>query len=126
MPSSSIVAANKEVKRVINQSNKNPVSKHGACEHFTSEEKAMIAKQAAEYGVTASVRHFSKLFPGHSLKESSVQTWKMKYLQEIAARKRAGEDAMVKELVPKKTGRPLMLGEDLDRLDNGKGGFQAG
>ena len=55
-----------------------------------------------------------------------MRTWKMKYLQEIAARKQAGEDATVKELVPKKTGRPLMLGEDLDRLDNGKGGFQVG
>ena len=39
----------------------------------------------------------------------------MKYLQEIAARKRAGEDMTVKELANKKTGRPLLLGEDLDK-----------
>ena len=39
----------------------------------------------------------------------------MKYLQEIPARKRAGEDMTVKELTNKKTGRPLILGEDLDK-----------
>ena len=41
--------------------------------------------------------------------------WKTKYLQQVAARRRANEDTSVKELVNKKTGRPLMLGEDLDK-----------
>ena len=40
--------------------------------------------------------------------------WMTKYRRELAARKRAGEDTTVKEL-GKKTGRPLMLGEYLDR-----------
>ena len=64
--------------------------------------------------MTASLRYFSKAFTGRSLKESTVLTWKIKYLQEIAARKRAGRDITVKELANKKLGHSLMLDEDLD------------
>ena len=39
----------------------------------------------------------------------------MKYLQEIVARRGAGRDMTVIELVNKKLGRPFMLGEDLDK-----------
>ena len=39
----------------------------------------------------------------------------MKYLREVSIRKRAGEDINVKKLIGKKTGRPLLLGEDLDK-----------
>ena len=90
-------------------------TKRGTYEHFTPEENALIGKRAAEFGIRASIRYFSTKFPGHSLKESSVRTWMTKYQKELAARKRAGEDTTVKELGKKKTGRPLMLGEELDR-----------
>ena len=90
-------------------------SKRGTYERFTAEEKAKIGRRAAEHGVTASVHYFSKVFPGRSLKESSVQTWKTKYLQKITAKRRVGEEATVKELAHKKTGRPLLLGENLDK-----------
>lgn len=43
-----------------------------------------------------------------------MRTWKTKYLKELAARKRVIGDVVVKELVNKKCGRPLMLGEELD------------
>ena len=118
VPSSSIVAANKEVKEVLEKPEEKDTltpSKRGTYESFTPEEKARIGKRAAEHGVTATVRHFSRVFTNRSLKESTVRTWKMKYLQEVAARRRANEDTSVKELVNKKTGRPLMLGEDLDK-----------
>ena len=36
------------------------------------------------------------------------------YLQEIAKRKRAGQELDVKELPNQKTGRPLLLGDELD------------
>ena len=65
--------------------------------------------------MTAAIQHFFEEFPGHLLKESSVQTWKMKYLQEITLRKRTGKDMVVKEIGAKKSGRPLLLGEDLDK-----------
>ena len=117
MPSSSIAAANKEVKQILDKANKpeENLAKCGAYEHFTPEEKAQIGKRAAEYGVTASLRYYSRAFPGRSLKESTVKVWKMKYLQEIVARRRAGGDMTVKELANKRLGCPLMLGEDLDK-----------
>ena len=122
VPSSTITAANKEVKQLLDQAcddhdntKTTSTSKRGAYERFTAEEKARIGKRAAEHGVTASVRYFSKVFPGRSLRESSVRTWKMKYLQEVAAKRRAGEEITVKELANKKTGRPLLLGVDLDK-----------
>ncbi len=95
VPASSIAAANKEVKGVLDlpkasgAEEKQTTSKRGTYDHFTPEEKARIGKRAAEHGVTATIRYFSRVFPGHSLKESTVRTWKKKYLQEIA---RAGED----------------------------------
>ena len=113
VPSSSIAAANKEVTKVLeeelDQKDATPKSAHGEYEHFTPEEKARIGKRAAEHGVTAAIRYFSKVFPGRSLKESTVQTWKKRYLQEISGRKRAGEAVTVEALENKKTGRPLML-----------------
>ena len=119
VPSSSITAANKEVKRVLDLSDeaggKDPAPKRGKYEHYTGAEKVQIGKRAAEHGVVATIRYFSKIFPDRSLKESSVRTWKKKYLQEIARRRREGEHLLVKELPEKKTGRPLMLGEELDK-----------
>ena len=114
MPSSSIAAANREVKKVLDEP-ADLTTKRGTYEHFTPEEKALIGKRAAEFGIRASIRYFSTKFPGRSLKVSSVRTWMTKYQKELAARKRAGEDTTVKELGKKKTGRPLMLGEELDR-----------
>ena len=80
---------------------------------MTAEEKAQIAKRAAEHGVTATIRYFSKMHP--HLKESSVRTWKKKYLAEIARKRKTGDETTVTELVNKKRGRPVLLGCDLDR-----------
>ena len=50
------------------------------------------------------------------LKESTVHTRKKKYLAEVGLKKRAGEvDINVTSLTVKKRGRPLMLGEKLDK-----------
>ena len=94
VPSSSMVATKKEVKQVLDEhkgKDTRILSKCGKYESFTLEEKAQIGKQAAEYSVTAMVRHFSRVFTHRSLKESTVRTWKMKYLQEVAARRRAND-----------------------------------
>ena len=74
VPSSSISAANKKVKRVIEQATSSSTAhKRGSYDNFTPEEKARIAKRASEHGVTAAIRYFSKVHP--SLKESSVWFW---------------------------------------------------
>ena len=120
VPSSAIAAANKEVTKVLeeaglDQKHATPKSACGEYEHYTPKEKTLVGKRAAEHGVTAAIRYFSKVFADNSLKESTVRTWKKKYLRELSGRKRAGEAVTVEALENKKTGRPLMLGQDLDK-----------
>ena len=74
-----------------------------------------FGKRSAEHGIAATIHYFSKRFPGRSVKESSVLTWKIKYLHEIAVKKRAGKDVTVKVLADKKIGRPLLLGYELEK-----------
>ena len=80
VPASTIAAANKVVKKVLD-SDTGPREKGAACsshrgayEHFTPKEKARIGKRAAEHGVTATLRFFSKAFPGRPLKESDTHS----------------------------------------------------
>ena len=109
MPSSSIASANGEVRGVASQE---PASR-GAYSKFTSEQKAVIGKRAAEHGVAATIRFYAKKFP--NLKESSVRTWKSAYTLEIKKRRREGHDDLsVKTLPEKKKGRPLLLGDELE------------
>ena len=62
VPSSSITAANKEVKQAPDLSDgargkaSDPMPKHGKYEHYTGTEKAQIGKRAAEHGVTATIQ----------------------------------------------------------------------
>ena len=89
----------------------------GPYERFTLEEKAQIGKRAAEYGVAATSRYCSKHYHGRLVKESTVRTWRNKYLSELKTSRKSkeGEDAVVKKLVEKKRGCPFLLGEELDK-----------
>ena len=62
VPSSSISAANKKLKRAIEEATSSSTArKRGSYDNFTPEEKARIAKRASEHGVTATIRYFSKV-----------------------------------------------------------------
>ena len=111
---SRIVSANKELQKVIKESEDRTLRKRGPYEHFSAQEKAKIGKDAAEHGVAATVRRYQKLFPMRSVKESSVRTWRNKYLEELQTRNKEGREMVVKELPNKKRGRPLMLGDKLN------------
>ena len=115
VPSSSIAQANKEVKPLLQPSTTKDTKRRGHYYVFTETEKAEIAKRAAEFGVTSTVRHFNKKFTDRELKESTVRTWANRYKEELATRKKKGEDMAVAKLVSKKRGRPLTLGEGLDK-----------
>ena len=65
-------------------------------------------------GITATIKYYEGLNPKCPLPSSSVYTWKVQYLNELAKRKRNGKDLEVKDLPSKKRGRPLLLGERLD------------
>ena len=82
---------------------------------ISPEQKAIIARYAANHGIVNAIRQFSKDFPENSLKESMIRGWKKAYLKELSSWKRAGKDVTIKKLPEKKTGRPLMLGETLNK-----------
>ena len=107
-----IKEANKSVSDVIKQQGKrNPYLKS-----VTPEKKAKIAKYAAESGILASIRHFSKDFPDNTLKESTVRGWKAAYLNELARKRNSGcKEVEVKALPVAKMGRPLLIGEKCDK-----------
>ena len=86
---------------------------------LTEEQKAEITKYAVENGNCSAVRHFNKKFD-MLIKESSVRTWVEKYKFECEKKRKAGEmDLSVKSLPSAKRGRPLLLGEELDKQVQG-------
>ena len=89
-------------------------SVRGAYEKFSADEKATIGKQAAEHGVLATIRHFSKIYPDHPPKESTVRNWKNQYNHEVVRLKNSRKEVVVRELIDNKRGHPLLLGEEMD------------
>ena len=83
--------------------------KRGAYEKITPENKAKIAKYAAENGIAAAIRHFNKQQAFSNLKESTVRGWKKAYCEDLSRRNEA-EERMLK----KNVGRPLLLGKDVE------------
>ena len=55
---------------------------------ISGEQKALIAKYAAENGIVAALAHFAKDYPNGLLKESTVRGWKKEYRNELAKKKR--------------------------------------
>ena len=60
----------------------------------TSEQKAIVAKYAAEHGVARVIRRFSKEF-GSTLKESTIRGWKKAYLRQLHVRKKSGDNIAI-------------------------------
>ena len=68
--------------------------------------------------MAATSRYCSKHYHGRLVKESTVRTWRNKYLSELKTSRKSkgeGEDVVVEKLVEKKQGRPFLLGEELDK-----------
>ena len=119
IPSLPIEAANKTVKDTVSlevtlstygDGEASKKKERGSYKKFTPEEKLKMGKRAAEHGMASPVQYFHKLFSDHAVKESSVCTWRNKYLTENAKRKRLGEEETtmdLKQLPDKKRGRPL-------------------
>ena len=110
LSSSAIEEANKEVTAILCD----PGKRHPYLK-ISPEQKAIIARYAANHGIIKAVRQFSKDFPDNSLKETTIRGWKKTYLKELSSRKKAGKDMTIEKLPEKKTGRPLMLGDTLDK-----------
>ena len=116
VPSEAIAAANKEVTKVLDKSCKDDKSGRGPYLTLTSAQRFTIGKRAAEYGTTAAIRYFMKKYPELPPKETTV--WRLKNLYHSQLRLHHDDISSaesVKELPTKKTGRPLMTGDELDK-----------
>ena len=116
VPLSAISSANKEVKCVLKdkEPDASRSKKRGQYASYTEEEKAKIAKRAAEMGVTSTIRHFKKEFAERPLKESTVRTWVGQYTKQLQLSKEYQKEMRVDKLESKK-GRPPLLGNKLDK-----------
>ena len=115
IPSSAIRAANESVRELLKE-------KRGARKApysiLTPAQRYAIGKRAAEHRVTAIIRYYAKRFPHLALKETTVRRIKNAYLLELKSNPVLTEpetDEAVPELPCKKKGRPLLIGEELDK-----------
>ena len=99
---STIRAVNEKIFPTMESGLKNPAVFRRSREPYTKltpEQKAVIGRRAAEHGITATIRHFSKRYDNMELKETTVRRLKKNYLSELK-RKRA-EPCEITELPPK-------------------------
>ena len=105
VPSSSIEVTNTVVRQALEKVR----GPRGPYISVTPAQKYAIGQRAAENGVTATLRYYAKRFPDLQLKETTVRRFKNNYQ---ASLKTPVSDT--KELLSKKRGRPLLIGEELD------------
>ena len=73
-----------------------------------------LGRRAAELGITSIIQYFAKVDEKQRyLSPSTLFAWKENYLKEFSKR-RLDKDQGVDQLPPKKRGRPLLLGTELD------------
>ena len=122
IPSAAIKSMNSEVKKVMGQGHSSSqvsckeTRRGKKCRIYSLREQAEIGKLACNIGATAVARRMSSKFKGTGISESTVRGFKKAYLNELRSRRlREEEDLTVQELPLKKTGRPLLLGKQLDK-----------
>ena len=103
---------NQVVTRTLERSEASAGKKRKYTTTFTSEDRAAIARYAAQNGNSAAVKKFKA---SHNVGESTVRSFKKKYLEELKKQPNPGNEAEeVTSLPARKRGRKVMLGEDLD------------
>ena len=82
--------------------------------HLTPAQKFNIGKRASEHRVTNTLCYYKRTFPNLPLRETSVRRFKDSFQESL---KRPRDDSLedLCELPNKKMGRPLLIGEELDR-----------
>ena len=107
MSRASIASANQEVQKELNAT-----KKRGQYKKYSPEERSAIGKYSTQHGAAATAKHSSKLW---AVKISgTVKSIKKAYLDELRKRPRSDDGGEMTALHPKKRGRKLLLGEDLD------------
>ena len=89
MPSSSIAAANKEVKAVLDSSkgstsgDPEQSSKRGPYNVYSPSERHQKGKRAAKHGVTATIRYYSRKYPKKSFTKFAKRAIRENIFHEI-------------------------------------------
>ena len=109
VPSEAIATANKRVREVLDKSSH---SKRGPYLILTPTQKLLIGQRAAEYGTTSAIRTFAKKYPELPLKETTVRHLKNLYQDQLRVKH---EVPTAEAFAGKKNGRPLLIGEELDK-----------
>ena len=112
VPSETIATANEKVKDVLDKSSDGKRLQRGPYQTLTSAQKLLIGQRAAEYGTTATIRFFAKKYPELPLKETTVRRLKNLYQDQLRVKR---EVPTAEAFAGKKQGRPLMIGEELDK-----------
>lgn len=76
--------------------------------------RAEIGKYASQHGVAATARLYSRKL-GHKVSETTANSLKKAYLEGVQEKRAAEDNGDVTLLPMKKRGRPVLLGEALDR-----------
>ncbi len=116
--SGAINEMNREVERELAASGSQKKKKRGPYQKFSPSERAQIGKHAALHGATSASRHFSRKLR-KSVSRGTAISLKNEYQGEVARRYHDddnddNEPGSITELQPKKRGRKLLLGDNLD------------
>ena len=85
---------------------------------LTGVQQAQVARYGFSHGNQAAIRRYNDEY-STDIKDSSLSTWKSKYVEEFGRKQDVGEfeengDIVVHSIPQKKRGRPLLLGNELD------------
>ena len=120
--SSAIASANIAVQAVLAETSdksdatdsSSDAKSRGNYLHLMPAQKFKIGKRASEHGVTNTLHYYKTTFPKLPLKETLVRRFKNLF-QQSSKRPRSDNSENLNELPNKKMGRPLLIGEELDR-----------
>ena len=116
LSSSTIASANSAVRSaMLHSTTSSTSSSRGPYLHLTPAQKFQIGKRASEHGVTNTLCYYKKSFPDLPLKETSVRRFKDSYRESLRKRARDDNCDELDELPSKKMGRPLLVGDEIDR-----------
>ena len=76
--------------------------------------RAEVGKYACQHGVAATARVYSRKL-GHKVSETTAHSLKKAYLESVKEKRPADDEGDVRLLPMKKRGRPVLLGEVLDK-----------
>ena len=79
---------------------------------YSSRDRADIGKYCSQHGPASTVRNYKEMFP--NLNESTVCGMKKKYESLNLKKRKLDFEGDITELHPKKCGRPLLVGAELD------------